>query len=312
MASRSDCVLITGGTGFTGHRLAQRLRQDGHDVAALSQHAADGGTVVADLCDGEGTARMLAQLRPRAIIHLAGVAAPSHNDIAEMYRANVIGTANLFTAIAAAKLEPDLIIVASSGQVYATAKDATPLAEDSPVAPASHYAVSKHATEEIAALFARRFRIIVTRAFNYTGPGQSPTYLVPKIVQHYVERRGEIRLGNLDLYRDISDVERAVEAFARLVSRAIAPTVVNISSGRAVHLADIVTIMEEISRHKLRVVTDPAFVRADEPRCIIGSPARLERLVGPLPNPAFRDTLSRMFEAMFDARHEQAKGAAPP
>jgi nucleoside-diphosphate-sugar epimerase len=299
-------VLITGGTGFTGRRLAKRLRQDGHDVAALSQHAAGGGSVVADLSDVDAATRVLSQLRPRAIIHLAGVAAPSHSDIAEIYRANVIGTANLFSAIVTAKAEPDLVIVASSGQVYARAADATPLPEDAPLAPGSHYAVSKHATEEIAALFARRFRVIVTRAFNYTGPGQDPSFLVPKIVRHYVERRSEIRLGNLDLYRDISDVERAVEAFARLVSRAIAPSVVNICSGRAVHLADILTIMEEISRHKLRIVTDPAFVRADEPRYIIGSPARLEGLVGPLPNPEFRDTLARMFDAM----REQAKGAA--
>lgn len=313
MASRSECVLITGGTGFTGRRLAERLRQDGHDVAALSQHAADGGSLVADLCDVEGTTQALSHLRPRAIVHLAGVAAPSHDDIAEMYCANVVGTANLFSAIAAAKLEPDLVIVASSGQVYAPAKDATPLSEDAPLAPTSHYAVSKHATEEVASLFARRFRIIVTRAFNYTGPGQDLSFLVPKIVRHYVERRSEIRLGNLDLYRDISDVERAVAAFARLLSRAIAPTVVNICSGRAVHLADILTIMEEISRHRLRTVTDPAFVRADEPRWIIGSPARLEGLVGPLPNPEFRDTLARMYDAMsFDAKREQTKGAAPP
>jgi nucleoside-diphosphate-sugar epimerase len=301
-------VLITGGTGFTGRRLAQRLRQEGHDVAAMSQHAADGGSVVADLCDVDAATRVLAQLRPRVIIHLAGMAAPSHNDIAEIYRANVIGTTNLFTAITAANLEPDLVIVASSGQVYAPAKDATPFREDAPLAPTSHYAVSKHATEEIASLFASRFRIIVTRAFNYTGPGQDLSFLVPKIVRHYVERRSEIRLGNLDLYRDISDVERAVEAFARLVSLAIAPTVVNICSGRAVHLVDILTIMEEISRHKLRTVTDPAFVRADEPRYIIGSPARLEGLVGPLPNPEFRDTLARMYDAMC----EQTKGAVPP
>lgn len=313
LASRSEGVLITGGTGFTGRRLAERLRRDGHEVAVLSRHAADAGSVVADLCDVGGATRALSHLRPRAIVHLAGVAAPSHDDIAEMYCANVVGTANLFAAIAAAKAEPDLVIVASSGQVYAPAKDATPLAEDAPLAPASHYAVSKHATEEIAALYARRFRIILTRAFNYTGPGQDLSFLVPKIVRHYVERRSEIRLGNLDLYRDISDVERAVEAFARLVSRAIAPTVVNICSGRAVHLVDIPTMMEEISGHRLRTVTDPAFVRADEPRSIIGSPARLEGLVGPLPNPEFRDTLARMYDAMsLDAKREQTKSAAPP
>lgn len=64
----------------------------------------------------------------------------------------------------------------------------------SPLAPTSHYAVSKHATEEIAALFARSFRIIVTRAFNYTVPGQDLSFLARKIVRHYVERRSETSL----------------------------------------------------------------------------------------------------------------------
>ncbi len=64
----------------------------------------------------------------------AGVAAPSHNNIAELYGANVIGTANLFKVIAPAKLEPDFVIVAASGQLYAPAKDATPFPAGADVA----------------------------------------------------------------------------------------------------------------------------------------------------------------------------------
>jgi nucleoside-diphosphate-sugar epimerase len=116
---RSECVLITGGAGFTGRRLAERLRQNGQDVVTLSLHAGDAAGLVADLRDVDSVTRALSHLRPRAIVHLAGIAAPSHWDIAEIYSANVIGTANLFTALAAAKAEPDVVIVASSGQVYA-------------------------------------------------------------------------------------------------------------------------------------------------------------------------------------------------
>lgn len=308
MITRSECVLITGGAGFTGRRLAERLRQNGQDVVTLSLHAGDATGLVADLRDVDSVTRSLLHLRPRVIVHLAGIAAPSHGDIAEIYSANVVGTANLFTALAAAKAEPDVVIVASSGQVYAPAAGDAPLAEDAPLGPRSHYAVSKHATEEIASIHARRFPIIVTRAFNYTGPGQTPNFLVPKIVRHYAERRSEIRLGNLDLYRDFSDVDRAVEAYARLVLQSIAPTVVNVCSGRAIYLADILKLMEEISRHSLRRVTAPSLVRDDEPRYLVGSPARLESLVGRLPNPEFRDTLARMFDSI----REEATGVAAP
>lgn len=157
--------------------------------------------------------------------------------------------------------------------------------------------MSKRAVEDIAGIYSRRFPTIITRPFNYTGPGQSQSFIVPKIVQHYAERRSEIHVGNLDRFRDISDIRRAVEAYVRLISRSIDPTTVNICSGRTVYLADIFKIMEEISGHSLKVVTDPSFFRTEESHVIVGSPLRLELLVGALPNPEFRETLWRMYEA---------------
>ena len=297
MASRSERVLITGGTGFTGRVLVGRLRADGYEVISLSHDAAGPGTINVDLCDFDRLATLLAQVQPNVVVHLAGIAAPSHGNVDEIYRVNVVGTGNLFAALSAKKADPRLIVVASSAQVYDAAGANGPLTEDSQLAPKNHYAVSKRAAEDIAGIYSRRFPTIVTRPFNYTGPGQSQNFIVPKIVQHYAERRSEIHVGNLDLFRDISDIRRAVEAYVRLISRSIDPTTVNICSGRTVYLADIFKIMEEISGHSLKVVTDPSFFRNDEPHVIVGSPLRLESLVGSLPNPEFRETLWRMYEA---------------
>jgi GDP-6-deoxy-D-talose 4-dehydrogenase len=296
LGPRSERVLITGGSGFTGRPLAERLRQDGHDVVVLSHDAAEPHVLTVDLRDFDAITRALTESRPSVIVHLAGIAAPTHGNIGEIYSANVIGTANLFAALEIAKIEPRIIIVASSAQVYAAPDSEIPVTEEAPLAPKSHYAVSKHATEEIAAIYSRQFRIIVARPFNYTGPGQAASFLVPKIVQHYAERRREIRLGNLNLYRDFSDITRVVEAYARLVSLPIESTTINICSGRAILLAGILTTMDEISGYRMPVVTDPALVRGKEPRFIVGSPSRLEALIGPLPNPDFRETLTQMYE----------------
>lgn len=297
MEPRSERVLITGGSGFTGQPLAERLRQDQHDVVVLSHDAAEPNALTVDIRDFDAITRALTESRPSAIVHLAGIAAPAHGNIGEIYSANVIGTANLFAAIEIAKIEPRIVIVAGSAQVYAASDSEIPITEEAPLAPRSHYAVSKHATEEIVAIYSRQFRVIVTRPFNYTGPGQATSFLVPKIVQHYAEQRCEIRLGNLNLYRDFSDITRVVEAYARLVSLPIEPTTVNVCSGRAVLLADILQIMDEISGYRMRVVNDPSLVRAKEPRFIVGSPSRLEALIGPLPNPDFRETLAQMYNA---------------
>ena len=297
MAARSERVLITGATGFTGRLLVGRLRQNRREVMAFSHGADDEGVRNVDLRDFYSLTQAFSQIRPSAVVHLAGIAASDHSDIGEVYSANVVGTANLFGALAAANIEPQIVIVASSAQVYAAPKGDAPLTEDSPLAPQSHYAVSKRTAEDIARIYSSRFPVIVTRPFNYTGPGQSPSFLVPKIVQHYAEGKSEIRLGNLDLFRDFSDVGRVVEAYYRLVSEPIDPDTVNICSGHSVHLADIPKILEEISGRTIEVITDPSLVRGNEPHVIAGSPSRLEKLVGPLPNPEFRETLLHMYEA---------------
>ena len=296
MALHSDRVLITGGTGFTGGPLAERLRRDGCEVIALGRRVIDTPGFDVDVRDFHSLTRTLSKFQPSAIVHLAGIAAVTHDNIGEIYSANVVGTANLFAALVATKIKPKIVIVASSGQLYAAAgHNNEPLSELAPITPKSHYAVSKHAVEEIASIYADRIPIIVTRAFNYTGPGQMTNFLVPKIVQHYADGLSEIRLGNLDLFRDFSDIDRVVEAYARLVSQPIDPTIVNICSGRALYLGDILKIMTEISGHSPRLVTDSALRRTGEPRCIVGSPVRLEKLVGVLPNPEFNDTLKRMY-----------------
>lgn len=306
MVSLSDRILITGGSGFTGRPLVERLRRDGREVVALAHKASDAGHQTSDagllnvdLRDFDGLTQALLRTHPSAIVHLAGIAEPAYGHVGDIYSANVVGTANLFASLTAARIEPRVVIVASSAHVYQIA-DGKPLTEDDPVRPKTHYGISKRATEDIAAIYSGRFPIIITRPFNYTGPGQTTNFLVPRIVLHYVERRSEIRLGNLDLFRDYSDISRVVEAYARLLSASVGPTTTNICSGRALHLVDILKFMNELSGYPIHVVTDPSLVRSGEPQCIVGSAARLESLVGPLPNPEFRETLTRMYSEFSD------------
>lgn len=147
---------------------------------------------------------------------------------------------------------------------------------------------------------------MICRPFNYTGPGQTAAFLVPKIVQHYVQQRHKKRLGNLNLYRVLSDVDRVIEAYARRILTSTNSTILNICSGRSVHLADIITIMNDLSGRAMKVVSDPALLRTDEPQTLIGSPSRLEALVGLLPNPEFREVLARMYEQ----GHKEYSGSA--
>jgi GDP-6-deoxy-D-talose 4-dehydrogenase len=297
LVSRSERVLLTGSGGFTGRPLAARLRQDGHHVFGLTRTPAERDEAQGDLCDTKFVRRTIAETSPTVVIHLAGIPTPLHKNLGEIYSVNVAGTANLLNALTELTEPPKRVIVASSAAVYAPPKDGSPIAEDSALAPQNHYGASKRAMEDVARLFADRLPIVVTRPFNYTGPGQEPIFLIPKLVDHFVRRAPRINLGNLDLLRDFSDIRRVVEVYARVVSQPVDHAVVNICSGRTIHLASIIELLQEMSGHSIEIVTDPALVRPDEPRTIQGSAARLQSMFGDLPNPDFRDTLRSMYES---------------
>jgi nucleoside-diphosphate-sugar epimerase len=263
----------------------------------LTHTPASAGEVRGDLRDEAWLRKMVHEIRPTAVVHLAGISTPLHGSAGEIYSANVTGTANLLDALSKIDDPPKRVIVASSATIYAPPVDQEPITEEHPFGPQNHYGASKRAVEDVARLFSVRLPVIVTRPFNYTGPGQDPIFLIPKIVDHFVNRAPQIKLGNLDLYRDFSDIRRVVEAYVRLISGPIDHAIVNICLGRTIHLASIISILREISGHSIEVITDPALVRPGEPRVIQGSAKRLEAMVGDLPNPDFRETVQSMYDS---------------
>jgi len=293
-------VLITGATGFTGGYLAPKLAEAGYEVhGTVHGETAPNVPGVAhlhalDVGEPDAVARVVSEVLPRKVVHLAAIAFVAHSNVAEMYRANVLGTRNLLDALAMSDSPPATVLLASSANVYGSARQGV-LDENVPPAPANDYGVTKAAAELLAAVYAERLPLIVTRPFNYTGRGQSEDFLIPKIVAHVRRGATEIELGNLDVARDFSDVRGVVDAYARLleVPAAIGRTF-NVCSGRATSLGEVIELASRISGRKLHVRVNPAFVRADEIKSLRGSAARLESVIGPLGMPPLEETLRWM------------------
>ena len=301
IVTESRRVLVTGLGGFTGRYVQAALEQRGWDVWGLGAQPAPQGVpqyVQADLTDSAALQQALVASRPQAVIHLAAIAFVGHDDADAFYRVNLLGTRHLLAALAQLPKPPTRVLIASSANVYGNQTEGM-LDEETLPQPANDYAVSKLAMEHMARLWSTRLPITIVRPFNYTGVGQSPDFLLPKIVMHFKRRATSIELGNLDVWRDFSDVRSIADAYSRLLeaSAAVGSTV-NLCSGQSHSLRDIIAMSEKITGHTMQVQTNPAFVRANEVRTLLGSPAKLKTLVGPdWKNPPLQETLRWMLES---------------
>ena len=294
-------ILITGVNGFTGRYLAERLAGMGHRVSGLLLEPVDeilpGVThsYIGDLTDSARMRAVLAEAQPDHVVHLAAIAFVAHGDVEEMYRSNIIGTRMLLGALEDMACKPRSVLVASSANIYGNGR-AGMIDETMPPAPANDYGVTKTAVELVCAL--AKLPVIVARPFNYTGVGQSNSFLIPKIIDHVRRGAAEIELGNMDIARDFSDVRMVVDAYARLLD---APAAIggtfNVCSGHATSLHELIDAVRTVSGHDFTVRTNPAFVRQDEVKALCGSTARIESVIGPLSHIPLSDSLRWMLTA---------------
>ena len=286
-------ILVTGANGFTGKHLCKKLETKDYDVVRLSSRSGI-GKYTCDLLQFDDLKTLIQGIRPDQVIHLAAISSVDHQDFEKLYATNVVGTCNLLRAMET--VDASKIIVASSANVYGNADQNHPITEDTPPNPVNHYATSKLAMEYMVKTWFDRLPIVLTRPFNYTGPGQSLRFLIPKIVKHFSSRTPYIELGNLNISRDISSVHDVVEAMISILESRIEGEVLNICSGKEVSLRNIVSSLEERCRHSIEIRVNPNFVRKNEVVRLIGSFSKLNRLTGWSPKENLEYVLQEMLE----------------
>lgn len=262
-------VLVTGLNGFTGRYLKMELEANGHTAIGLQS----------DLTKPNDVIDEVANIKPEAVAHLAGVAFVGHGDANAFYKVNLVGTRNLLSALAEKAPNVRAVLLASSANVYGNRSEGV-LGESTIPAPANDYAVSKLAMENMAQLWMDRLPLFITRPFNYTGVGQDNKFLIPKITDHFRARKEVIELGNLDVARDFGDVRAVTQAYRKLIEACPVGETINVSSGVAHTLKDVIARCENIAGYQIDVQINPAFVRQNEIRMLIGDNGRLKKLIG--------------------------------
>jgi GDP-6-deoxy-D-talose 4-dehydrogenase len=278
-------ILLTGAAGFTGFFFMSAAEAAGHQVVTLQS----------DLTNKAAVADEVVHVAPDMVMHLAAISFVGHSDETAFYRVNVVGTMNLLAGLAALSVKPRKVLLASSANVYGNC-DASPIPEGQAAAPVNHYAMSKLAMEHMAWTYLDRLPIVITRPFNYTGPGQAPQFLIPKLVSHFARRLPAIELGNLHVEREFNDVRMVCDAYLALLAHGVPGEVYNVCSGQPYTLQNVIGMLSGITGLTMDVNVNPAFVRVNEVHRMCGSPEKLLACVGSLQQFNLWDTLDWMLK----------------
>ena len=282
-------ILISGAHGFTGRHLITMARARGYAVHALR----------ADLMRLDDLRNEVAQVNPDFVVHLAGVSFVGHAEIDAFYRINVLGSLHLLDALASLDTPPQSILMASSANVYGNCAE-SPITETQSPAPVNHYAASKLVMEHMARTRLDGLPVFFTRPFNYTGAGQSPDFLIPKLVQHFAGHSAVVELGNMDVEREFNDVRFVCDAYLRLLQRAVPGETYNVSTGRTYSLREVLALLTDLTGHPVEARVNPAFVRPHEISRLCGDSTKLLNCIGNVDRFDLRDTLDWMLQGQIN------------
>lgn len=284
-------ALITGGNGFVGQWLARHLEASGDEVCIVD--------LPTDIADPEAVGPVVADFEPEAIYHLAALShvGASWDAPTQVAHVNVVGTAAVLAAARAVASKPTVLFI-SSAEVYGSVTpDELPLSEAAELRPATPYAASKAAAEQVALQCFRGFDqpVVVVRPFNHIGPGQAPVFAVPAMAKRMVEAvaagQPSIKVGNLSARRDFTDVRDVVRAYRLLVTHGSPGEVYNLASGVDVGIDEVVDLLLAELGAALSTEVDPELLRPVDIPVLRGDASKLRAATGWEPELPLAETI---------------------
>ncbi|MBV9879396.1 MAG: GDP-mannose 4,6-dehydratase [Gemmatirosa sp.] len=308
-------ALITGAAGFVGRWLARSLVDGGWTVtgAALAAPPADDAIlgsardavrwISGDVRDRAHLAEALDAARPDVVFHLAGVTfvPAAGDDPGTTAEVNVVAAARLLGLVRerrrAGTLDPAVIVTGSAEQYGRHDAAELPLREDAAQRPHTVYAATKVAQEAVAleAWRSEGVRVVATRSFNHSGPGQAPHFLLPGLVRRALALRdaggGALRMGNQSPVRDFLHVSDVVAAYIALADRGRPGEAYNVASGVGTSAGELARRVLARTGLDLPIESDPALVRPADVPALVGDASKLRAATGWTPRRTLDDLL---------------------
>jgi len=254
-------TLVTGGAGFIGAALVDRLLAEGHSVDVVDNLSTGSLWNLADARASAGRALTFHQLdvrspdvaelivrrRPEVVFHLAsygGAAAPSGGSVAEAH-VDVVGSLGIVDGVRAAGTRK--LVVASSAAVYGELSGERPATESRARRPISPHGVAKHAVDSYLAVFADLDAVVFTSLVLASVYGPRATGgVITSWAQCLAAGRPCTAFGDGHQVRDFVYVDDVVDALARAAGRGDG-MVLNVGTGQGTSLVDLHALMVEVA-----------------------------------------------------------------
>jgi len=301
-------ALITGVTGFIGSYLAEYLLAKGMNVygtfhrESIEDIAHLKDKIILSKCDVRDQAtvqKIIKKSNPDFIFHLAAQSRPdiSWKNPVETMETNVMGTVYVFESVRQLGLDPKILVTGSSAEYGLIGENEPPIKEDHPLLPVSPYGVSKVAQGLLAYQYFKNYgmKTIRVRIFGATGPrkvGDACSDFAKQIVKIECGKAEPIiRVGNLEVKRDLMDVKDTLEAFWLLMENGKIGDVYNICSSKAIKIGDILNKFLEISGRSVKIEVDPKKLRPSDEPIVVGDSSKIRKDCGWMPTIPIEKTL---------------------
>lgn len=295
MDKQRSKILVTGATGFVGSHLVPRLVQQGYNVYSLERYVTGrfvlgetrkAKTVFGDLKEQFAVRRIMHEVQPDIVIHLASISAVaySYDHPNEVIETNFVGTVNLAEACLREIPHFKHFLFASTSETYGNGP--IPKTEETPQNPNSPYAVSKLACEKYLLYMrdAYEFPITILRNFNTYGRKDNTHFVVERTITQML--KGEsVKLGDPTPIRDFEYVEDHVDSYLTCLDNPKAKgEVFNFCTGKGVSIKQLVSLISKLCDFKGKTLWNTIPARPLDIKNLVGDYSKAKRLLGWEPN----------------------------
>jgi GDP-4-dehydro-6-deoxy-D-mannose reductase len=305
-------VFITGITGMVGSEFERVYEASGAEVFGIARSSAasrmnviqDKRIIRCDITDRDALEKVISCVRPDLIIHMAAQAfnGMSWNCEYLTHETNYIGTLNVLKCALKNGGNTRVLLACSSAEYGDFDPAECPLIEERALRPVTPYGVSKVGTEMLGLQYHANFGLPVyfPRMFIHVGTGHPPATAIQNFARQIaLIAKGlaepVLYVGNLMTARDFIDVRDGVAAMMLLLERGTPGQAVNICTGKAYKIDEILRMLIEISGVDVQIVEDKSLLRASDEPLLLGNNQKIKDL-GFIQKYTMFDTLRAVYQ----------------